>query len=97
MPTIDIHCRDFQDKYSAADIEALNKMHTKQLLKERNRLYYVSEFCSDCCCHDTECEQCQSNQDYNMFQLKEILATREHILNKKEAKELRKQRIKEGR
>ena len=35
--------------------------------------------------------------DYNMEQVKALLATREHIPNKKESKALRKQRIKEGR
>ena len=43
-------CFDFQDKYSNEDIRALENMHTKQLLNERNRLYHVSEYCADCCC-----------------------------------------------
>ena len=91
-------CHDFQDKYSQEDIDVLKQKHTKQLLNERNRLYHVSEFCADC--HDTtdpECQHCYANQKYNMNQLKAILATREHVLNKKESKELRKKRIKEGK
>ena len=90
-------CFDFRDKYSKEDIKALEKMHTKQLLKERNRLYYVSEYCNDCASHCEECDICSHNQEFNIQEVKRILATREHVLNKKEAKELRKKRIKEGR
>lgn len=91
-------CHDFQDKYSQQDIDVLKQMHTKQLLNERNRLYQVSEFCGDCrCSQDPECQICFANQQYNIEQVKAILATREHVLNKKESKELRKQHIKEGK
>lgn len=92
-------CFDFQDKYSNEDIRALEKMHTKQILNERNRLYHVSEYCADCCCckYDEECQKCDSNRKFNMQQVKRILATREHVPNKQESKALRKQRIKEGR
>ena len=91
-------CFDFQDKYSNADIEVLEKMHTKQLLKERNRQYKASEYCSDMCDKTSpECILCRYNKNYNREQLKKFLDTREHIPNKKEAKELRKKRIKEGR
>ena len=96
MPSI-TPCYDFQDKYSSADIETLQKMHTKQLLKERNRLYNLSEFCGDCCCRDEQCATCIQNQEYNMSQVKAILATREHVPNKKESKSLRKEKIKRGR
>ena len=92
-------CFDFQDKYSNEDIRALENMHTKQLLNERNRLYHVSEYCADCCCdkYDEECQQCRNNHEFNMQQVKRILATREHVPNKQESKALRKLRIKEGK
>ena len=91
-------CFDFQDRYSYADIRALENMHTKQLLNERNRLYHVSEYCADCCCdkYDEECQRCGNNHEFNMQQVKSILATRDHVPNKQESKALRKQRIKEG-
>lgn len=90
-------CTDFHRKYSESELETLRKMSTRQLLKERNSLYYVSEFCADCHCQDDECTECIRNQDYNMEQVKALLATREHVPNKQESKALRKQRIKEGR
>lgn len=92
-------CFYFHPKYSYADINALEKMHTKQLLHERNHLYHVSEYCADCCCdrYDEECQRCGNNHEFNMQQVKRILATREHVPNKKESKELRKKRIKEGK
>lgn len=90
-------CYCFYHKYSASDIEALKKLHTKQLLKTRDALY------SGPCCgsyfssaHPT-CVECYANVKYNRQQVKDILATREHVLNKQESKTLRKQRIKEGR
>lgn len=91
-----MRCYDFQKRYSEADVEALEKKHTKQLLKERNSLYrggcsgtyYVS--------NSHECTTCCRNTEYNMGRIKKILATREHILNKQESKALRKRRIKEG-
>ena len=92
-------CFDFQDKYTNEDIRALENMHTKQLLNERNRLYHVSESCADCCCdkYDEECQRCGNNHEFNMQQVKRILATREHVPNKQESKALRKLRIKEGK
>ena len=92
-------CFDFQDKYTNESLRVLENMHTKQLLNERNRLYHVSEYCADCCCdkYDEECQRCGNNHEFNMQQVKRILATREHVLNKQESKALRKQRIKEGR
>ena len=90
-------CFDFQDRYSKADIEAMEKMRTRQLLKLRNSSYVRSEFCSDCCGDLDECADCLNNEKFNKETLKRILSTREHILSKQESKELRKQRIKEGR
>ena len=89
-------CYDFQKRYSESEVDALEKKHTKQLLKERNLWYH-------CGCNGTyyvsnspECEACFQNTKYNLEQVKKILATREHVLNKQESKALRKQRIKEG-
>ena len=85
-------CFDFQDKYTNEDLRALENMHTKQLLNERNRLYHVSEYCADCCCdkYDEEGQRCGNNHEFNMQQVKRILATREHVPNKQESKALRK-------
>lgn len=91
-------CFDFQDKYSKEDIRALENMHTKQLLNERNRLYHVSEYCADYYCNnDEECQRCSNYHEFNMQQVKRLLATREHVPNKQESKALRKLRIKEGK
>ena len=94
-----MNCLYFSDKYSNADIAELEKMRTRQLLKERNRLYHVSEYCSDCCCdkYDEECVMCSNNQAFNIAQVKRMLATREHIPNKQESKALRKKKIKRGK
>jgi hypothetical protein len=92
-----IECFSFRHRYTEQDIVNLNQMHTKQLLKERDR--YYSDGCSgNYYTSDTpECEACLANQAYNMTQIKKILATREHVLNKQESKALRKQRIKKGK
>ena len=92
-------CFDFQDKYTNEDLRALENMHTKQLLNERNRLYHVSEYCAACCCdkYDEECQRCGNNHEFNMQQVKRILATRQHVPNKQESKALRKLRFKEGK
>ena len=55
-------CFDYQNKYTESDIVALNEKHTKQLLKERDKLYVVSEYCHDCCVSNSkECIACKSN------------------------------------
>jgi hypothetical protein len=91
-------CFDFQDKYSKEDIRALENMHTKQLLNERNRLYHAAECSANYYVSNSpECEACCQNRNYNMEQVKKILATREHVLNKQESKALRKLKIKEGK
>lgn len=90
-------CFDFCTRYSEADVEALEKKHTKQLLNERNSLYHGGCSGTYYVSNSPECEACCRNKEYNMEQLKKILATREHVLNKQESKALRKQRIKEGR
>ena len=90
-------CCDFQKRYSEADVEALEKKHTKQLLKERNSFYVNTGYCHDCCGDRDECFECLSNIEFNRAVIKRLLGTREHVPNKQESKALRKQRIKEGR
>lgn len=91
-----MRCYDFQKRYSEADVEALEKKHTKQLLKERNSLYHGGCSGTYYISNSPECATCCRNTEYNMGRIKTILATREHILNKQESKALRKRRIKEG-
>lgn len=90
-------CIDFVERYNEQQIKDLQTLHTKQLLKKKDISYARSEMCLDCCCHCEECDNCQANERFNRDQIKAVLATREHVLNKQEAKALRKQRIKEGR
>ena len=93
-----MHCDDYVNRYTEADIVVLNQKHTKQLLKERDQFYVVFEYCHDCFTSSSkECISCESNSLYNRAIVKQILATREHIPNKQESKAARKQRIKEGR
>ena len=93
-----MRCNNYVNRYTEADIAALNQKHTKQLLKERNKLYVVSEYCHDCFASTSkECMACENNFLYNRAIVKRILATREHIPNKQESKAIRKQRIKEGK
>ncbi len=92
-----MNCWDFQPKYTSEQIDAFHKMHTKQLLHERNLLYGGSTYCRECHGDHDECAECGNNREYNRTQLKAILDTREHVLNKQESKALRKARIKKGR
>ena len=69
--------------------EQMEKMHTRQLLKELRRT------------HSYGCECCWGDEDWKQLycyrnQLKAVLATREHIPNKQESKALRKARKKKG-
>lgn len=91
-----IDCFNFRPRYTEVDLIVMEKMHTKQLLKERDRCY--SGGCSGnyYTSNSPECQACIANQDYNLKQVKKLLATREHIPNKKEAKEIRKQKIRVG-
>ena len=90
-------CYCFYHKYSASDIEALQKLHTKQLLKTRDALYSGPSCSAYFSFDDAICRQCYANVEHNREQVKAILDTREHVLNKQESKALRKQRIKEGK
>ena len=90
-------CPDYQDKYTEADIAVLGEKHTKQLLKERDKFYVVSEYCHDCYVSNSkECIACRGNSLYNRMIVKQILATREHVPNKLEAKAARKRRKQYG-
>lgn len=76
------------------DYDDLNKLHTKQLLKKLNaqRKWGCDEWCG--------CENiaiCKEHHNYNVNLVKEILKTRPHILNKQESKQLRKEKIKNGK
>lgn len=69
--------------------EQMQKMHTRQLLAELRDTYTWG------------CEYCWNDEDWNQLrhyrdQLRAILATREHIPNKKESKTIRKARKKKG-
>lgn len=91
-------CIDFTERYTELQKNNLNTLHTKQLLHKKNIAYVRSELCRDCfTANCQECNECIANQNLNKEDIKAILATREHVLNKKEAKAFRKKRIKEGR
>ena len=93
-----MNCDMFTKRYTTDEITALNKLHTKQLLKQLRGSRVWGEDCRDYITFSNpECQQCLANQKYNEQQLKAILATREHIPNKQESKALRKARIKKGR
>ena len=73
--------------------EELEKLHTKQLLRSRVHTTYP-------CSTDIQCphyKECKRALEEEQALIKEILATREHIPNKKESKQIRKERIKRGR
>ena len=92
-----VTCIDFTQRYTDEQIRQLQTLHTKQLLKKRDFSYVYSELCRDCYSRCEECDTCIANEEFNREQIKAVLATREHVLNKQESKALRKQRIKEGR
>lgn len=91
-------CDEFTERYTTEELESLNKLHTKQLLRKLRGIDVCSEYCQDMSDRrNPECVKCWANHKYNREQLKAILATREHIPNKQESKALRKARIKKGR
>lgn len=92
------NCDVFTQCYTSEEIEALNKLHTKQLLKKLKGSRVWGEDCRDYfTISSPECQKCLVNQMYNEQQLKAILIMREHFPNKQESKALRKARIKKGR
>ncbi len=69
--------------------EQIKKAHTRQLLGELRGTYHCG------------CPYCWKDSDWDELrnyknELKQELATREHIPNKKESKAIRKARIKKG-
>jgi hypothetical protein len=91
-----LRCREFREAYTEEEIKNLEKLHTKQLLNKKRGLYIAGDICIDSCGDLDECNECLNNEKFNLGILKNILSTREHILNKKESKELRKAKIKKG-
>ena len=75
--------------------EELEKMHTKKLLHWGYRSGGIIAW-SGCNNGSEACRLCRKHREANRALVKEILATREHIPNKKESKQLRKERIKRG-
>lgn len=69
-------------------MEYLNKLHTRQLMALLNRCR---------ACHGYYDVTDNNNPDFIVTtdQVKEVLATREHIPNKKEGKEIRRQKAKQ--
>lgn len=76
--------------------EDLEKLHTKQLLNLLRSLVG----CSECVeCYDFEKKKfykCAITKAYNKQIIKEILASRPHVMNKQESKEHRKMLKKKG-
>ncbi len=73
-------------------IAELEKLHTKALLKLlKESRYWCPYGCEPNTCDDSE------EKEYPTELIKEVLKTREHIPNKKEAKALRQAAAKKGR
>lgn len=68
--------------------EEMKKLYTAQLLKQLRDSYGWHEY-------DWTPEDYARNEEYRK-ELKEVLATRPHLPNKKESKENRKAKIKKG-
>lgn len=69
--------------YCAVTLADLEGLHTKQLLKLRDRFHHIKFYDGD--------------PAYDFIdKLKTVLDTREHILNKEESKAVRKEKIKKG-
>lgn len=78
-----------ESKFNKWSIEQIQSAHTSQLLKELRQTYKLIDY-------DWTNEDYQELKIYRLT-LKDELATREHIPNKKESKKLRKARIKKGK
>lgn len=82
-------CCDGFDYYQPYTPERMKTVHTRQLLKELRHTYKMG------------CPYCWHDEDWKKLkcyrvQLKNELATREHIPNKKESKLIRKAKKKKG-
>lgn len=76
--------------YKIYSFDELQNLKTRQLLKELNNTRHWG------------CSYCWTKEDWrdlSFYQtmIKEVLATREHIPNKKESKLIRRMKIKKGR
>ena len=76
-------------KFNKWDIEIIAHAPTRQLLNELRRTYNWEDW-------DWTADDCAELQVYQTT-LKNELAKREHIPNKKESKALRKEKIKKGK
>ena len=76
------------------DKQEKEKCHTKQLLNTLNNMRKNNP--ATCCGFCKNWTKCDKIHNENMELIKNILSTREHIPNKKESKQLRKERIKRG-
>ena len=70
-------------------VEYLKRCHTRVLMKYRDKCYKLNGY-YDILENNSACVVTED-------QIRAELATREHVPNKKEAKALRKERIKKGR
>ena len=76
--------------------EEFDKLHTKQLMAMRHKKtepYFCDYICPGCSARS----ECEAAREHNYKTLREVLATRPHVLNKQESKALRKQRKKQGK
>ena len=96
-----ITCSDFKNFNNNSCImkeftkEQLEKYHTKQLIKIlRAQSRQLDLSCADGCKYFLTCKKIIEK---NIILLKEILATRPHIPNKKESKAIRKAKKKNGK
>ncbi len=80
----------FKKMYNVLDINVIQRMPTRQLLKHLRSTYHWWDY------NDWSIEEDCSLIEYQAL-LRAELATREHIPNKIESKRIRKARIKKGR
>jgi hypothetical protein len=88
MIYMSILCGGFKEMHTYTP-EEMKKLHTRQLLGELKHTYHCA------------CAYCWKDSDWKQLdnykaQLKQELATREHIPNKQESKAIRKAKIKKG-
>ena len=81
----------FKNRDNVENID-LEKLHTKQLLKLK--IMANSDKCDSC--SDEFAIEYYAKLQVFIDKVKLVLATREHVLNKKESKAIRKAKIKKG-
>lgn len=84
-----MYCIPFK-MYKIYSSDELQNLKTRQLLKELNSTRHWG------------CSYCWTKEDWRdlsfyQMMIKKVLATREHIPNKKESKQIRKMKIKKGK